>query len=76
MTDMRPHYLIRPGDLLDVELVQADGTRALVRGRIDGVPQTCTGHQALVVRLAVTFIRAVCPPTEEALPPLRLVSSD
>ena len=71
-----PRYFISPGDMLEVELVQADGSRALVRGRIDAVPETCTGHQALSVRLAVTFIRAGCPPTEAPLPPLRLVSSD
>lgn len=71
-----PQYYISPGDPLEIELVQADGSRALVRGTIDAVPLTCTGHQALSVRLAVTFIRAVCPPTEAPVTPLRLVLSD
>lgn len=76
MVDHRPRYYITPGDLLDVEIVQADGGRVLVRGRIDAVPDTCSGHQALKIRLVASSIRPLCGPDPEVtLPPLRLVSS-
>ncbi len=72
----RPSYSVTPGDLLDVEVVSPDGSRALVRGRIDGVPETCTGHQALKIVLVATTITPLSPPPAPAtVVPLRLVAS-
>jgi hypothetical protein len=34
----RPSYKICPGDRLEVEVVQPDGSRALVVGKFDRVP--------------------------------------
>lgn len=74
MADLRSHALIYPGELLDVEIVQADGGRVLVRGRLDAVPDTCTGHRALSIRLIASSITPLVPKPVD-LPPLRLVSS-
>lgn len=71
----RPEYVISPGDMLDVELVHPDGTRALVLGRIDAVPETMTGHKAIKMRLVVTAIHLLTPAEPVALGPLRLVPS-
>lgn len=72
----RPRYNITPGDPLEVEIVQQDGAHVLIRGRIDSVPETVTGHQATKVRLVVTSIKPICPPTRPVdMPPLRLVPS-
>jgi hypothetical protein len=38
MPSMRPAYKIGPGDRLEVEVVQPDGGRALVVGKLDSVP--------------------------------------
>jgi hypothetical protein len=34
----RPAYKICPGDRIEVEVVQSDGGRALVVGKLDAVP--------------------------------------
>jgi hypothetical protein len=70
----RPTYHIHPADLIDVEVVNPDGSRALVRGRIDAVPETCTGRQALKIVVVATSVRALSPPTVP-MAPLRLVPS-
>jgi hypothetical protein len=46
----RPQYAIRPGDQIEVEIVQPDGGRALVVGKLDAVPESA-GGRALRVRV-------------------------
>ena len=46
----RPIYRIRPGDRLEVEVVQPDGGRALVIGKLDAVPE---GAGGLALRIRV-----------------------
>jgi hypothetical protein len=36
---IRPTYSIRPGDRIEVEVVQPDSGRALVIGKLDAVPE-------------------------------------
>lgn len=55
----RPIYRIRPGDRIEVEIVQPDGGRALVVGKLDAVPETA-GGLALRIR--------VCDAVAQALP--------
>jgi hypothetical protein len=43
---IRPSYKICPGDRLEVEVVQPDGTRALVMGKLDKVPSAAGGCAA------------------------------
>jgi hypothetical protein len=57
---LRPVYNIRPGDRIEVEIVQPDGGRALVVGKLDAVPDVA-GGLALRIR--------VCDARVEALPP-------
>jgi hypothetical protein len=45
-----PIYRIRPGDRLEVEVVQSDGGRALVIGKLDAVPE---GAGGLALRICV-----------------------
>ena len=45
-----PIYRIRPGDRLEVEVVQPDGGRALVIGKLDAVPE---GAGGLALRIRV-----------------------
>ena len=47
---LRPSYKICPGDRLEVEIVQPDGGRALVVGRLDAVPEVA-GGKALRIRV-------------------------
>ena len=47
---LRPAYKICPGDRLEVEVVQPDGGRALVVGKLDAVPESA-GGRALRVRV-------------------------
>jgi len=49
MPPFRP-YALRPGQRLEVEVVQPDGGRALVAGVLDAVPETAHGH-ALRIRV-------------------------
>jgi hypothetical protein len=56
---MGPTYSIRPGDRLEVEIVQPDGGRALVVGKLDAVPEVA-GGRALRIR--------VCDAQGQALP--------
>jgi hypothetical protein len=42
----RPYATLSPGQLLEVEVVQPDGGRALVVGKLDAVP-VAAGGQAL-----------------------------
>ena len=46
----RPTYAICPGDRIEVEVVQPDGGRALVVGKLDAVPEAA-GGQALKIRV-------------------------
>ncbi len=54
----RPIYRIRPGDRLEVEVVQPDGGRALVIGTIDSAPETA-GGLALRIRVCDAQVRAL-----------------
>jgi hypothetical protein len=47
---LRPAYKICPGDRLEVEVVQPDGGRALVAGKLDTVPLAAGG---LALRIVV-----------------------
>ena len=42
----RPSYKICPGDRIEVEVVQPDGGRALVVGKLDAVPEAAGGKGA------------------------------
>jgi hypothetical protein len=42
----RPAYTVCPGDRIEVEVVQPDGGRALVIGKLDKVPEAA-GRRAL-----------------------------
>ena len=53
-----PIYRIRPGDRLEVEIVQADGGRALVVGKLDAVPEGA-GGLALRIRVCDAQVRAL-----------------
>ena len=46
---MRPAYKICPGDRLEVEVVQPDGGRALVIGKLDAVPEVAGGRALRIV---------------------------
>ena len=61
---MPPHrsYGVRPGDRIEVEVVQPDGGRALVIGKLDAVPQAAGG-------LALRTV--VCDALMSALPAAR-----
>jgi hypothetical protein len=45
----RPEYRICPGDRLEVEVVQPDGGRALVVGKLDAVPKVAGGCAVRIV---------------------------
>ena len=45
----RPSYKICPGDRLEVEVVQPDGGRALVVGKLDAVPEAAGGRALRIV---------------------------
>jgi hypothetical protein len=45
----RPSYRICPGDRLEVEVVQPDGGRALVIGKLDAVPKVAGGCAMKIV---------------------------
>jgi len=42
---IRPAYKICPGDRIEVEVVQPDGGRALVVGKLDAVPEAAGGRR-------------------------------
>ena len=46
---MRPAYKICPGDRIEVEIVQPDGGRALVVGKLDAVPEVAGGRALRIV---------------------------
>ena len=46
---LRPSYKICPGDRLEVEVVQPDGGRALVVGKLDAVPEAAGGRALRIV---------------------------
>ena len=46
---LRPSYKICPGDRLEVEIVQPDGERALVVGRLDAVSEAAGGRALRIV---------------------------
>jgi hypothetical protein len=43
-TSLQPSYKICPGDRLEVEVVQPNGGRALVIGKLDRVPMAADGE--------------------------------
>ncbi len=45
----RPAYAICPGDRIGVEVVQPDGSRALVVGKLDKVPEAAGGRALWIV---------------------------
>jgi len=55
---MRPTYSVRPGDRLEVEIVQPDGGRALVVGKLDAVPEVADGR-ALRIRVCDGQVQAL-----------------
>jgi hypothetical protein len=55
----RPSYKICPGDRLEVEIVQRDGGRALVVGKLDAVLEAAGGRALRIV---------VCDAQIKALP--------
>jgi len=55
---IRPSYKICPGDRLEVEVVQPDGTRALVMGKLDKVPSAAGG---CALRIVVTEAQVKAP---------------
>ena len=48
MPPFRP-YSMTPGQFLEVEVVQPDGARALVVGKLDAVPDTSGGRALRIV---------------------------
>ena len=46
---LRPSYKICPGDRVEVEIVQPDGGRALVVGKLDTVPEAAGGCAMKIV---------------------------
>ena len=46
---LRPAYKICPGDRIEVEIVQPDGGRALVVGKLDAVPEAAGGRALRIV---------------------------
>ena len=59
----RPAYSICPGDRLEVEVVQPDGGRALVVGKLDAVPEAAAGR---ALRIVVCDARITVRPAREA----------
>jgi hypothetical protein len=49
MSSFRPSYKVCPGDRLEVEVVQPDGGRALVVGKLDAVPLVADGCAMRIV---------------------------
>jgi hypothetical protein len=60
MPSRRPSYAICPGDRIEVEVVQPEGGRALVVGKLDKVPEAAGGRALRVV---------VCDAQVSTLPP-------
>jgi hypothetical protein len=58
MPSTRPSYGICPGDRIEVEVVQSDGGRALVVGKLDGVPEVA-GGKALRIRVCDAQVQAL-----------------
>jgi hypothetical protein len=58
MAHFRPYALV-PGQLLEVEVVQPNGAHALVRGRLDAVPDAVRGGQALKIRVCDARVLAL-----------------
>jgi hypothetical protein len=69
----RPEYRICPGDRLEVEVVQPDGGRALVVGKLDAVPKVAGG---CAVRIVVCDAQISCclPGSSAPADPLALSS--
>jgi hypothetical protein len=57
MPSFRP-YTLTPGQQLEVEIVEPDGGRALVVGRLDAVPDTAHGR-ALRIRMREAQVRVL-----------------
>ncbi len=51
-------YSLKPGQPLEVEVVQPDGGRALVAGDLDAIPET-THRQALRIRVREAKVQAL-----------------
>ena len=54
----RPAYKICPGDRIEVEVVQPDGARAVIAGKLDGVPEAA-GGKALRIRVCEAKVQAL-----------------
>ena len=59
MPSLRPTYKICPGDRIEVEVVQPDGGRALVVGKLDAVPEAAGGR---ALRIVVCDAQITAPP--------------
>jgi hypothetical protein len=57
MPPFRP-YSLAPGQLLEVEVVQPDGGRALVVGKLDAAPESA-GGRALRSRVCEAEVQAL-----------------
>jgi hypothetical protein len=55
---LRPTYAICSGDRIEVEVVQPDGARALVVGKLDAVPESA-GRRALRIVVRDAHIAAL-----------------
>jgi len=55
---IRPAYKICPGDRIEVEVVQPDGGRALVGGKLAAVPEGA-GGKALRIRVCGAQVRTL-----------------
>ena len=55
----RPYATLTPGQRIEAEVVQPDGGRALVVGKLDSVPEAAGGQALRIV---------VCDARAEALP--------
>jgi hypothetical protein len=60
---VRPSYTTCPGDRLEVEVVQPDGGRALVVGKLDAVPESA-GRRALRI---VVSRKACCSESRRSI---------
>jgi hypothetical protein len=65
LMSIRPSYKICPGDRLEVEVVQPDGTRALVVGELDKVPSAAGG---CALRIVVTEAQVKAPTARGVAP--------
>ena len=63
MPTRRPSYAICPGDRIEVEVVQPDGGRALVVGKLDKVPEAAGGRATTAALLVIQPHRSAAEST-------------